>query len=249
MNDRKLQIHDKWISEMFDRTISRNPLHRNIVIIENEILRDQYQDSFVQESGRFLKNASVKKASQNFTQFFEIDELSEDITDTPWEFTFTQTGLTRIPRTDDRILMGGILYTISKVKPFNRETPTLVTALAYTERDLPEDVIETAPGVPILPVLEFSRLVGFNFIPVTDFSVLEKGDTIHVDIASRGFATNILVETTTDGVSSTKTITYADRFSFTWGETLNKISLSNYRTSYDATPEYPAIQIFKYPTP
>ena len=159
----------------------RNPLHKSVTVIFNSIDRDQYNDARVVEESRQTKVALVEKDDQHFIQFFDIDDLLED-TDKPWTVTLSVTDLPRLPRTDDRFLIEGLLYTVSQVKPINREMPSIVKCLVYPERNEFDRVLDS--NGELLPV-------GVTFHRISDnsweqSSVLVPGQSYVMTLAPRG---------------------------------------------------------------
>lgn len=181
---------DSYAVGMFDIMTPRNPLHKSVTVIFNSINRDQYNDARVIEESRQTKVALVEKDDQHFIQFFDIEELLED-TDKPWTVTLSITDLPRLPRTDDRMLIDGLLYTVSQVKPINREMPSVVKCLIYPERNEFDRVLGS--DGELLPVgVTFHRISGNNWTPV---SILVTGETYVMTLAPRGRLLGIKIRT------------------------------------------------------
>lgn len=121
-------------------------------------MRDHYQDYLgalgdgqhtPQASySRIKKWAKVTKDPKlSYVQFDDTENLLED-TGNPWIVSMTVTGIVdaagnpRLPRTDDQILIDGILYTISLVEPVNRFVDGLINCTVYPERSYQDDPLK-----------------------------------------------------------------------------------------------------------
>lgn len=119
---------------MADIQMDRNPLAQEVILVFNEVSRDQYQDSIVIEECRVKKQAMVKKnVDMEYVQQEGV-VLLEEYDSLPWVVSLTITGLPRNPRLDDSILIGGILYTVSSVKPSNRSVDSILLISIYPDR-------------------------------------------------------------------------------------------------------------------
>ena len=124
-----------FASGMVDLQLDRNPLSQEVVVIFNEVQRDHYQDSITTEKGRVKKRAIVKKdADMSYVQQLG-DVLLEDDDHIPWIVSMTTTNLIRIPKTDDQILIDGVRYYVSYVKPANRSIESIVNISIYPDRN------------------------------------------------------------------------------------------------------------------
>lgn len=129
------QALNNFTSGMMDIQLPRNPLASEVILIFNESVRDHYQDVIVTEDCRIKKLALVKKdPDMNYVQQ-EMDELLEDnIEQLPWLVKLTMTDLPRRPRAEDQILIEGLRYNISYVKPLNRSLDNIVLLTVYPDR-------------------------------------------------------------------------------------------------------------------
>lgn len=128
-----------YMVKMADLQISRNPLSQECIVIFNDVERDHYQDAVVTETARVKKRVLVAKTEQMHYVQEEGLSLLEDTGEIPWTISLSITGLPRVPRMDDQIMLEGIKYTIAEVKPVNRSTPGLVMLKVYPERSSEED--------------------------------------------------------------------------------------------------------------
>lgn len=125
---------------MADLQMSRNPLAQEVILIFNESGRDHYQDAILTETARVKKLALVKKdADMNYVQQIG-DLLLEDVDAIPWVVSVTITNLPRTPRLDDQILIDGLRYTISLVKPANRSVDSILLLSVYPDRTDEEEL-------------------------------------------------------------------------------------------------------------
>lgn len=125
---------NKFASGMADLQMSRSPLSQEVIIIFNETYRDHYQDTVQNEVDRVKKLAVVKKdVDMNYVQQIG-DILLEDIDQLPWVVSTTVTNLPRLPKMDDQILIDGLRYTISMVKPSNRFVDSIILLSVYPDR-------------------------------------------------------------------------------------------------------------------
>lgn len=121
-------------------------------------MRDHYQDYLgalgdgqhtpQSAHSRIKKWAKVTKDPKlSYVQFDDTENLLED-TGNPWIVSMTVTGIVdaagnpRLPRTDDQILIDGILYTISLVEPVNRFVDGLINCTVYPERSYQNDPLK-----------------------------------------------------------------------------------------------------------
>ena len=135
--DRRLRNLNNFTAGMLDINLSRNPLAEEAMFIFNTVTRDHYQDAVIVEEFRYKKVVLVKKdVDLHYLQEWG-ENLVEDVDSLPWVISFTSTGLPRIPRMDDQIVVGGRKYTISLVKPTNRQIESVLLAMVYPERSEP----------------------------------------------------------------------------------------------------------------
>lgn len=125
-----------FASSMVDLQLDRNPLSQEVILIFNKVQRDHYQDSIVTEEGRVKKRAIVKKdLDMSYVQQLGDVLLEDDDDHIPWIVSMSMTNLIRIPRTDDQILIDGVRYYVSYVKPVNRSIDSIVNISIYPDRN------------------------------------------------------------------------------------------------------------------
>lgn len=127
---------NRFASGMAEIVLTRTMLSREVILVYNVVTRDHYQDPVTVEEGRYKKLAMIKKTmDMQYVQELLGPEFLEDSLDQiPWLVNLTYEFLPRIPRMDDQILIEGILYSISAVKPMNRDLESLITLFIYPER-------------------------------------------------------------------------------------------------------------------
>lgn len=134
---------DKYACGMLDLQMARHPLSCEVIVIFNDVMRDHYQDAVGVESSRVKKIALVRKnTDMNYVQEIGDVLLEDNLQELPWIVSMTKTGLPRIPKMDDQIAIDGIKYTISMVKPVNRNIPSIVELLIYPERTSQEEYLD-----------------------------------------------------------------------------------------------------------
>ena len=105
-------------------------------MIFNKVQRDHYQDSITTEEGRVKKRAIVKKdPDMSYVQQLGDVLLEDDDDHIPWVVSMSMTNLIRIPRTDDQVLIDGVRYYVSYVKPVNRSIDSIVNISIYPDRN------------------------------------------------------------------------------------------------------------------
>ena len=125
---------------MLDIGMSRNPLAQEVTLIFNNVIRDHYRDVIGSEVSRYAKLALVKKDTDlNYVQELG-DILVEDVDAIPWTVSMTMTGLPRIPKMDDQLIIDRMKYTVSAVKPVNRGVESVVLLYIYPERTDPMEL-------------------------------------------------------------------------------------------------------------
>lgn len=136
--DRRNRVLNNWAAGIMDIWLSRTQLTSKVTLIFTKIVRDHYQDATHEECCRVEKLAAVKKnTDMNYVQELLGDILLEDnLEQIPWVVSLTMTGLPRIPKMDDHIIIDGVKYTISMVIPKNRHIKSLLSLLVYPERVL-----------------------------------------------------------------------------------------------------------------
>lgn len=138
--ERQLGLLSKYYAGMTDLNFSHNPLSQECIFIVNDIEYDQYQDAVKVERCRVKKRCLVKKnPDMYYVQEFN-DELIEDTDEIPWIVSITITDLKEKPKASDQILINGLKYTISKVKPINRNVEAVFNCLVYPERYEEDDL-------------------------------------------------------------------------------------------------------------
>lgn len=132
-------IIDNYAAKMADLQLSRNPLSVECMLVFNDVTRDIYQDAVVTEVARIKKRCLVKKSEDmHYVQEQEL-ELLEDYDANPWIVSITTSNLPRIPKMDDQVVIEGIKYTISQVKPINRSVQSIILMSVYPERSASVD--------------------------------------------------------------------------------------------------------------
>lgn len=127
----------KFAQGVADIKISRHPLRSDVLYVFNSTDVDIYQDSESKEWARVYKQAIVRKnPKMSYVQeSFGLNDFFVEETDSlPWIFVLSLTGMPRIPAMDDRIILNGLVYTVSKVRPVNRDCDGIVECLVYPER-------------------------------------------------------------------------------------------------------------------
>lgn len=125
----------RFTAQMADIRISHHPLRRTLLFVFNETEFDIYQDSHTVERWRLLKEGIVQKKTDMYyvQENFGADVLVNDTGD-PWVVTCSCLGFPRLPMLDDRVLIEGLVYSISGVKPTNRDSRGVLELLVYPER-------------------------------------------------------------------------------------------------------------------
>ncbi len=137
--DGRLRQQNRFQVGLADIKISRHHLRKEVILILTETEYDQYQDSTNTEIARVKKWAIVEKnPDMNFVQELG-DTLLEDTEQLPWLVTLTMTNMPRHLNHDDSIIIDGMKYTVSFVKPSNRFLQGVFYALVYPERNVVED--------------------------------------------------------------------------------------------------------------
>lgn len=125
---------NNFAAGMADIQMDRNPLAEEVIVIFNTVQRDHYQDSITTEEGRLKKMAVVSKnVDMSYVQQLG-DVLLEDDEHSPWVISMTVTGMFRLPKTDDQILIEGLRYYVSYVKPSNRSIDSIINISVYPDR-------------------------------------------------------------------------------------------------------------------
>lgn len=140
MDDIRKNRLNIYAQGMADISISRNPLKKKVFVVFRDKDYDQYLDARTIPVARYCKDAVVKKNPDLAYVADSFDILAEDITDDlPWIVTMTVTGFPHNPNHEDVIVIDGTNYVIARVKPVNRDLPTLISCLVYPDRDKPYD--------------------------------------------------------------------------------------------------------------
>lgn len=143
---------NNYATKMAEINLGRNPTSVEAILVTCGQERDHYQDTVTTQGYRVKKRIVVKKnPTMHYVQFEQTDLLLEDTKDLPWVVSMTILDVQRmegdelvdsIPRADDRILIDGILYSISAVEPANRYLDGLVNCTIYPERSYQDDPLE-----------------------------------------------------------------------------------------------------------
>ena len=140
--EKRVKHLNRFSCGMADIQILRNPLSLEVIVVFNDISYNHYQDSQICESERVKKIAVVKKNPEmSYVQELGDVLLEDDPDKIPWIVSMTTTGLSRIPKFNDHVVIEGIKYTISKVKPVNRNIDSLINIFIYPERNDPQDLL------------------------------------------------------------------------------------------------------------
>lgn len=134
--DARAQVYNRFQTGMADIRISRHPLRKEIILALQDVEHDIYMDvALSSECARVFKQAIVQK-NPNMTYVQEqFDVLVEPEDILPFHVLFTKTGVPRPLLLDDRIIIDGAVYVVSKLKPTNRELNAIYECLVYPERD------------------------------------------------------------------------------------------------------------------
>lgn len=131
--DSFLSASARYMVGMTDVRISRNPLRKEAIIILNDVEIDQYSDKYVKEIARVKKPIIVKQNPDALFIQEDEDVIAEEDSD-PWIAVFTITGLTRAPKSGDRLVFNENTYVISAVKPTNRDVPVVFDCYVHPDR-------------------------------------------------------------------------------------------------------------------
>ena len=136
MGDVRLSYIDRYTQGMSDIRISRHQLRKNVVVCLNDPEWDIYRDVRIHsEKYRVNKQAIVQKnPDMNYVQDM-YDVFLEEDEQLPWTVNLTMSGLLRPLKMDDKVIIDGLVYNVSKVRPNNRELHGLLECLVYPERD------------------------------------------------------------------------------------------------------------------
>lgn len=127
-------ILKNYIASLTDINYDHNPLSLECIFIVNEAVYDQYQDMTRVERDRVKKRCIVKKNPEMYYVQEFGEDLLEDTDEIPWIVSITSTNLKEKPKAFDQILIQGVKYTISKVKPINRNVEAVFNCVVYPER-------------------------------------------------------------------------------------------------------------------
>lgn len=137
-----------FMKGMADIVMSRTMLSREAEVILNDVVLDHYKDAQVAEVCRVVKNVMVRKnVDMSYIQEqFDLpwnpdgpELLQDNVDQLPFIVIMTITNLPRVIRKDDEIMIDGIKFAVSKVKPTNRDLPSIINVLVYPERTNPVD--------------------------------------------------------------------------------------------------------------
>lgn len=134
--DIRLDLLTRFARGMGDIHVSRSPLRRDVLVGLHTIKMDVYQDVESEEWARFYKQAVIRKnVDMDYVQTHFGEFLVEDSdSKIPWGVEMTMTGLPRVPQIKDRIFHEGLIYSVSSVRPFNRDVDSIVYCMVYPER-------------------------------------------------------------------------------------------------------------------
>lgn len=196
LKDNRIAILGNLATGILDMQMARNPLASEVVLVFVNSVYDQYQDATVVETDRVKKYGMVKKnVDMEYVQELGDILVEDDLEHLPWLVSVTMTGLPRQPRQNDQILVDGLLYTISAVRPMNRNMDTVVNLFFYPER-----VVEEPLDI---------RYVSFLNLDGTVNSTPQEGDSGILDIVYCGGPKQLSFDNQT-------WVDFASRVAFQW---------------------------------
>ena len=162
--DERRKLVNRFLIGMADIQLAHNALASDVIIIYNELSVDHYQDSLIAEVERCKKLAIFRKSEDmNYLpqDDYSTEELVEDAdgNNIPYEVLLTETGLPRMPRKDDMVLIDGVLYSVHHVKPINRDYKGLWQLIVYPER---------TTFIDTLHIYKATLLSEKDLLPITD---------------------------------------------------------------------------------
>lgn len=136
MVDLRVKQISNFTSSIVDLQISRHPLRSRVVVVFNTTNYDIYKDATNVESSRVNKWAIVEKEKDlhYIQQLLDDDFLIDDDAQLPWMITMTLSGLPRLPKQDDVIIIDGLKFTVARVMPIHKRIKSVLTAFVYPER-------------------------------------------------------------------------------------------------------------------
>lgn len=142
--DIRLSRLELFQARMGDIRISRHPLRQDVLFMVKDTEFDIYQDGSSVELVRVYKEAIVRRSVDMYyvQEAFGADVLVEDGDKLPWVVCLTCLGLPRLPMLKDQFLIGGMLYTVSAVRPVNRDARAILECLVYPERSGRVDTLQ-----------------------------------------------------------------------------------------------------------
>lgn len=139
--DLRIKRLNRFSLKLADIKVTHHPQRKKVDVIFNDVVTDIYGDSTHDEEFRCEKWAIVRKTpDMAYVQSVFYEDLLEDVDSIPWVVILTVSKLPRQPKQDDHIIIkdddGSKIYTISKVKPINRDVPVIFQLLIYPERSI-----------------------------------------------------------------------------------------------------------------
>lgn len=126
---------------MADIKISHHLLKSEAIIVLNDKEYNIYGDAETDESTRVKKEIILRK-NVDLAYIETMDDvLLDDGEQLPWVVVLTHSGLPRTLHAEDFIIIEGVQYTISRVKPSNRFRDSIYNCLIYPERASEEDIL------------------------------------------------------------------------------------------------------------
>lgn len=136
----RIEHLNEFRTGMADRALALNALSQLVQVKLMEKSVDIYGDTEVKLEAEVTKRVVVTKNPEMSYVANQFDLLVEDDEDRiPWLVKLTQSGLPRLIRHDDRMIIGGIEYSVSAVSPINRLNDGLLKVLIYPERSSNEE--------------------------------------------------------------------------------------------------------------
>nr|DAV91845.1 MAG TPA: hypothetical protein [Caudoviricetes sp.] len=125
---------------MGDIRIKFHALSQEGELIFNKKEYDHYRDTYVKEEKRMKKLLLISKyADPEYLQASFLMDNEDTLTDIlekqPFVVFLTSTDLPRLLNHDDQIVIGGVLYTVSRAAPVNRFNDSIQRLLVYPERN------------------------------------------------------------------------------------------------------------------
>lgn len=132
--DQRVSHLNKFRTGMADIALEHNALAQQVQVHFMSKVKDIYSDTSNELQQIVDKRAIISKNPDMAYVQDLFDEIVEEDEKMPWLVKMTITDLPRLINHDDRITIGGILYSVSKASPINRLNDGLLKILVYPER-------------------------------------------------------------------------------------------------------------------